>query len=85
MSEPGGTSGVDASSLRERLPRNPDTPQKAESVETAQHAVQQLNEQEQKEDKDEAEKKTFGRTPDGTGEYPLYSRPAGRACIVVVP
>ena len=84
MSQPNGTPGIDASGLRERLPQNPDRPQKAESVETAQKAVQQLNEQESKENKAEKEKKTYGRTPDGTGEYPAYSRPAGPACVVFV-
>ena len=84
MSQPNGIHGIDASGLRERLPQNPDTPQKAESAETAQEAVKQLNEQESKEGKDEKDKKTYGRTPDGTGEYPVYSRPASRACTVVV-
>lgn len=64
--------GVDASGLRERLPKKPDSPVKALSVETAQDAVKQLNDQEAKENKDEKERKTFGRTPDGTGEYLLY-------------
>ena len=69
MSEPNGTPGVDASGLRERLPNKPDAPQKAESVETAQDAVRALNDKEAKEDKDEKDKRTFGRTPDGTGAY----------------
>ena len=69
MSQPDGAPGIDASGLRERLPQRPEAPQKAESVETAQDAVKQLNEQESKQDKDEKEKKTFGRTPDGTGMY----------------
>ncbi|KAI6812091.1 Phosphatidylethanolamine, partial [Hortaea werneckii] len=66
MSQPNGTPGFDASGLRERLPQRPEAPQKAESVETAQDAVKQLNEQESKQNKDDKEKKTFGRTPDGT-------------------
>ena len=69
MSQPNGTPGFDASGLRERLPQRPEAPQKAESVETAQDAVKQLNEQEPKQNKDDKEKKTFGRTPDGTGMY----------------
>lgn len=84
MSQPNGMPGIDTSGLRERLPQNPDTPQKAESVETAQEAVKQLNEQEQHEAKDEKEKKTYGRTPDGTGEHHVYSRPASQARTVVV-
>lgn len=67
MSEASGTAGVDASGLRERLPQQPDAPQKAASVETAQDAVRQLNQQEA--DKDEKDKRTYGRTPDGTGAY----------------
>ncbi|KAI7502933.1 Phosphatidylethanolamine [Hortaea werneckii] len=66
MSQPNGTPGFDASGLRERLPQRPEASQKAESVETAQDAVKQLNEQESKLNKDDKEKKTFGRTPDGT-------------------
>lgn len=75
MSEASGTAGVDASGLRERLPQQPDAPQKASSVETAQDAVRQLNQQEA--GKDEKEQRTYGRTPDGTGEYLMYSQPAG--------
>ena len=71
MSQPNGTPGIDASELREKLPQNPDTPQKAVSVETAQAAVKQLNEKES--GKDEKDQKTYGRTPDGTGEYSVYS------------
>ena len=66
MGEPNGTLGLDASGLRERLPQKPDEPMKALSVDTAQDAVLQLNKQE--EHKTEKEKKTYGRTPDGTGE-----------------
>ena len=84
MGKPNGTPGIDASGIRERLPQKPDAPQKADSVETAQSAVQQLNAQESSEDKDEREKKTYGRTLDGTGEYCMYSRPAGQVCIVAV-
>ncbi|KAK4574683.1 phosphatidylethanolamine N-methyltransferase [Recurvomyces mirabilis] len=58
--------GIDTSGLRERLPQNPDIPQKAASTETAQRAVRQLNDQEAQGGKDEKDKRTFGRTPDGT-------------------
>lgn len=70
MSQPNGTPapGIDASGLRERLPQKPEVPQKADSAETAQDTVKQLNDQQSK--LDEKEKKTFGRTPDGTGAYP---------------
>ena len=61
--------GVDASGIRERLPKSPEAPQHAESVQAAQDVVKSLNEQEAKHDKGEKEKKTFGRTPDGTGAF----------------
>ena len=78
MSETNGSTGIDASGLRERLPQKPDAPQKAESVETAQDAVKSLNEQEANLDKDEKDKKTYGRTPDGTGAYtPPHQLPEG--------
>ena len=59
--------GIDASGIRNRPSKSPEAPLHAESAETAQDAVKALNEQEAKQDKDEKEKKTFGRTPDGTG------------------
>lgn len=64
-------SGVDASGLRERLLSKPDAPQQASSSETAHEAVKALNQQEASNGKDEKDKKTYGRTPDGKGEY-LY-------------
>lgn len=73
MGDPSPAPGVDASGLRERLPKKPDSPVQAESVETAQDAVKQLNDQEAKGNKDEKERKTFGRTSDGTGEYLVCS------------
>lgn len=73
MAEPIHETGVDTSGLRERLSKKPDSPIKASSVETAQDAVKQLNDQEQRENKDEKERQTYGRTPDGTGEYLGYS------------
>lgn len=60
--------GVDASGLRERLPQKPEAPIKASSPETAQDAVRKLNDDEQKENKEEKDRKTYGRTPDGTGK-----------------
>lgn len=66
-----GTSGLglNVEGLRERLPHQPEAPVKAENVEVAQDAVKELNEQQASEEKDEKDKKTFGRTPDGTGAY----------------
>ncbi|SMR61586.1 unnamed protein product [Zymoseptoria tritici ST99CH_3D1] len=66
MTEVAQSLGVDASGLRERLAQQPDAPQKASSVETAHETVRALNEQEAKGGKDEKERKTYGRTPDGT-------------------
>ena len=79
---PNGSLGIDTSGLRERLPQKPDAPVKAESIETAQDAVKQLNQQEQREDKLEKDKKTYGRTPDGTGEYTMCSGPGDWAFVV---
>lgn len=61
--------GIDANGLRERLPNKPDAPQQAESLESVQAAVRALNAKEQQEEKEEKEKKTYGRTPDNTGEF----------------
>lgn len=69
MGEPKIATGVDASGLRERLSKQPDAPVKASSVETAQDAVKQLNNAEQRDGKEEKDQKTYGRTPDGTGEF----------------
>lgn len=59
--------------LRERLPHQPEAPVKAENVDVAQDAVKALNEQEAGEEKQEKDKKTFGRTTDGTGAYTIPS------------
>lgn len=63
------SSGVSGSELRHRLPRNPEKPQQAESIDVARDAVVELNSAEEGSDKDEKEKRTFGRTPDGTGKF----------------
>ena len=52
--------------LRKRLPKNPAIPQKADSVDAARQAVMEMNLEEEHADKDEKEKRTYGRTPDGT-------------------
>lgn len=61
--------GLGTGTLRERLPHDPATPQHAQSSETAQATVKALNDEEDKAGKDEKEKKTYGRTPDGTGAF----------------
>lgn len=65
--------GVNVEGLRERLPHQPEAPVKAANVNAAQDAVKVLNEQQASEEKDEKDKKTFGRTPDGTGAYNIPS------------
>ena len=76
------TAGIDASGIRERLPRSPEAPKSpeaptpTESVQTAQDAVKALNDQEARQGKDEKEQKTFGRTPDGTGACPNVHTPS---------
>jgi len=60
------------SELRQRLPQNPAVPEQAKSVEAAKEVVKQMNDEEDKTDKEDLEKKTFGRTPDGTGVNPCY-------------
>ncbi|KAF2459033.1 phosphatidylethanolamine N-methyltransferas-like protein [Lineolata rhizophorae] len=57
---------VDAPGLRERLPQHPDRPLKAESTDEAKRAVEDLNRAQGRDDVPEKERKTFGRTPDGT-------------------
>ena len=63
MSHDGSGTGIDADGLREK-----NTPQHAHSTESAQATVLDLNSQEEYAEKDEKDKKTFGRTPNGTGE-----------------
>ena len=63
MSNGGSRAGIDAEGLRER-----NIPQHATSSEDAHATVLDLNTKEENSEKDEEEKKTFGRTPNGTGE-----------------
>ena len=70
MASQSTSSGIDSASVRERLPQKPDVPQKTKDANAAHEVVKALNEREQNADKEEREKKTFGRTPDGTGEFP---------------
>ncbi|GAM88569.1 hypothetical protein ANO11243_066030 [Dothideomycetidae sp. 11243] len=59
-----GVGGSDT--LRERLPNDSFKPRKATSPESAQSTVLQLNKAEAISTKRDEEKKTYGRTPDGT-------------------
>ncbi|KAF2219135.1 phospholipid methyltransferase-domain-containing protein [Elsinoe ampelina] len=53
-------------SLRERLPNDPSKPRKATSPEDAKSTVEDLNKSEERSKKRDEEKRTYGRTPDGT-------------------
>ena len=66
-----------AGELRDRLPQKPEQPQQASTTDEAQKTVKGLNDQEStKLDKD---KRTYGRTPDGTGASLLSPTPIHRA------
>lgn len=64
--------GPDGSQLRERLPQNAPRPQQTSSPEAAKQAVAGLNAAEA-EREDGREKRTYGRTPDGTGMWKYTS------------
>ena len=55
-----------AEGLRQR-----NAPLKAATEDEARETVLELNEAEEQSSKDEENKKTFGRTPDGTGKNPV--------------
>lgn len=55
-----------AGELRQRLPQEPAVPQQAQDSSDAKQIVMDLNAAEDK--SASKEKKTFGRTPNGTGE-----------------
>ena len=55
-------------SATEGLRKRPNAPIRAATQGEARQAVLQLNALEEKSAKDEKDKKTFGRTPDGTGK-----------------
>ncbi|KAK4969881.1 phosphatidylethanolamine N-methyltransferase [Elasticomyces elasticus] len=57
---------LEASGLRERFPKQSSIPQKVESSETAHETAMVLNTAEEKVNKSEKDKKTHGRTLDGT-------------------
>lgn len=57
---------ADGSRLRERLSAK-QAP--LETLDDAKQKVLELNEQEEKNHKDDRDKRTYGRTPDGTGMF----------------
>ena len=64
-----GKNPIDGAGLRER-----NIPQRANSIEQAQEVTVELNAKEFHSEKHENDKKTFGRTPDGTSEYSTLNR-----------
>jgi hypothetical protein len=67
--------GVNVEGLRERIPHQAEAPVKTEDTHVASDSVKELNAKEAGEQKDEKDKKTFGRTPDGTGAYKTDTLP----------
>ena len=68
--DPPDTYSSDVSELRERLSNKPQKPSKAVSIKTAKEIVKDLNNAEDKHnDNKSKEKRTYGRTPDGTGMW----------------
>lgn len=62
----GGAGNGDAE-LRRRLPEQPTVPRQAASVDAARQMVVDLNNAEEEADKSDKDKRTYGRTPNGTG------------------
>jgi phosphatidylethanolamine N-methyltransferase len=60
-----GSDGLGDGQLRERLAHRPEVPQQVESIESAKQNVEELNGTHAKQG-EEKEKKTYGRTPNGT-------------------
>lgn len=88
MDPPHQTDGVDGSGLRER-----NVPQQAYPAADPRGIVQDLNDEKHNTEKDERGKKTFGRTPDGTGmccmrqvvDCPSSESPPIAACYLPTP
>jgi phosphatidylethanolamine N-methyltransferase len=70
MSSTAHDDNVDASEVRQRLAQQPAVPQQA-VVADAKQTVSDLNADEEKSTEAETKKRTYGRTPDGTGR-PLF-------------
>lgn len=67
MSVPSTDAADQSDGLRERLTREPEISRQAVSAEAASKKVMELNSAEEEADKGGREKRTYGRTPDGTG------------------
>lgn len=76
----GISSAMPETELRQRLPQQPAKPQQAKTVEAARKAVVELNAAEENANKDESEKRTFGRTADGTGR--LLTPQRSKTCSI---
>lgn len=70
-SSPAQDATVGQQELRQRIAQDPSVPHRAEDEDSAKQAVIKLNEAENDKDKPEGQKKTFGRTPSGTGKWTL--------------
>ena len=68
MSKRSFQAGHDSSGLRER-----NTPQRMPTSQIAKETAQELNAEEFLSNKTSQEKRTFGRTPDGVGEFQQLS------------
>lgn len=60
---------IDSEQLRKRLPQQSSIPQQAGSTEAARKAVKSLNDARNGAENDDRAKRTYGRTPNGTGAY----------------
>lgn len=67
MTDTAHVAGVGTGELRERAVPNASKPGHAENTDDARETVMKLNEAEEKTGKDDAHRRTYGRTPDGTG------------------
>jgi len=68
MSSTARNDNVDASEVRQRLAQQPAIPQHAVEAD-AKRTVSHLNATEEHSTKAEHKKRTYGRTPDGTGRH----------------
>src|SRR4051794_39740795 len=67
MADVGGDTKTEGSRLRERAPK----PLHLDNAQNAKEKVLQLNSAEESKVKNEKDRRTYGRTPDGTGRFTL--------------
>ena len=68
MSSTARDANIDATEVRQRLAQQPAIPQQAVEAD-AKQTVSDLNADEESSAKAEEKKRTYGRTPDGTGRH----------------